>query len=135
MDIWSKSEYPGDVLSNLCDNGFRFDGVKCRSMEGFLQSLKQKNEGRQRQVCALKGKEAKALSTTDWQRDQTVWWKGKAIGRQSADFKELVGKAYKALFEQNERFRHALLFTIGKRLLHSRGKRNSSETILTEQEF
>lgn len=41
VDIWSKSEYPADVLSNLCSNGFRFDGMFCGSMEGFLQSLKQ----------------------------------------------------------------------------------------------
>ena len=27
VDIWSKSDYPADVLSNLCSNGFRFDGV------------------------------------------------------------------------------------------------------------
>lgn len=27
VDIWSKSEYPADVLSNLCSNGFRFDGM------------------------------------------------------------------------------------------------------------
>ena len=25
VDIWSKSDYPADVLSNLCSNGFRFD--------------------------------------------------------------------------------------------------------------
>ena len=43
VDIWSKSPYPANVLSNLHDNEFYFDGVKCGSMEGFLQSLKQKN--------------------------------------------------------------------------------------------
>ena len=37
LDIWSKSPYPANVLSNLCSNGFRFDGVLCGSMEGFLQ--------------------------------------------------------------------------------------------------
>jgi len=26
IDIWSKNAYPADVLSNLCSNGFRFDG-------------------------------------------------------------------------------------------------------------
>ena len=44
VDIWSKSDYPADVLSNLCSNGFRFDGMVCGSMEGFLQSLKQKDK-------------------------------------------------------------------------------------------
>lgn len=48
LDIWSKSPYPANVLSNLCSNGFRFDGVLCGSMEGFLQSLKYQDTGKQR---------------------------------------------------------------------------------------
>ena len=55
IDIWSKSEYLADVLSNLCSNGFRFDGMVCGSMEGFLQSLKQKDKDKQRQICSMKG--------------------------------------------------------------------------------
>lgn len=82
IDIWSKSAYPADVLSNLCSNGFRFDGMVCGSMEGFLQSLKQKDLVKQRQICSMKGRKAKNLSTTGWQTDQIVWWKGQAIDRQ-----------------------------------------------------
>lgn len=40
IDIWSKSQYPANVLSNLYDNSFCYDSVECGSMEGFLQSLK-----------------------------------------------------------------------------------------------
>ena len=40
LDIWSTGEYPADVLSNLCSNRFRLDGIECQSMEGFLQSFK-----------------------------------------------------------------------------------------------
>lgn len=43
IDIWSKNPYPSNILSNLHDNSFGFDGVKCCSMEGFLQSLKYKD--------------------------------------------------------------------------------------------
>lgn len=56
IDIWSKSAYPADVLSNLCSNGFRFDGVVCGSMEGFLQSLKQQDINKLRQICNMKGR-------------------------------------------------------------------------------
>ena len=56
LDIWSKSPYPSNVLSNVCSNGFRFDGVLCGSMEGFLQSLKYRDADKQRQVCSMKGK-------------------------------------------------------------------------------
>ena len=86
VDIWSKSPYPANVLSNLHDNEFYFDGVKCGSMEGFLQSLKQKNVKKQYQVCGMAGKEAKRMTNADWQTNQTVWWNGHAIDRQSGVF-------------------------------------------------
>ena len=135
VDIWSKSDYPADVLSNLCSNGFRFDGMVCGSMEGFLQSLKQKDKDKQRQICSMKGKNAKKMTSTGWQTDQIVWWKGVAIDRQSEEHKQLVRRAYQAMFGQNERFRTALMSTRGQRLFHSRGESNPFKTILTEEEL
>ena len=41
LDIRSNGLYPSNVLSNLCSNGFRFDGMVCGSMEGFLQYYNQ----------------------------------------------------------------------------------------------
>lgn len=113
LDIWSKSPYPANVLSNLCSNGFRFDGVLCGSMEGFLQSLKYQDTGKQRQICSMKGKNAKNMTSTHWQTDQIVWWKGSSINRQSKEFQNLIRRAYQAMFEQNERFRIALMSTRG----------------------
>ena len=43
LDIRSNGLYPSNVLSNLCSNGFRFEGMICGSMEGFLQSLKRQD--------------------------------------------------------------------------------------------
>ena len=135
IDIWSKSAYPADVLSNLCSNGFRFDGVVCGSMEGFLQSLKQQDINRQRQICSMKGKDAKKQTSAGWQTDQIVWWNGKTIDRQSGEFTALVHEAYNAMFEQSERFRTALMATRGMILYHTKGEGNPYKTILTEQEF
>lgn len=135
LDIWSKSPYPANVLSNLCSNGFRFEGVLCGSMEGFLQSLKYQNIDKQRQICSMKGKNAKNMTSTHWQTDQIVWWKGIAINRQSQEFQDLIRRAYQAMFEQNERFRIALMSTRGMKLYHSQGEQNSFKTILTESEF
>lgn len=135
LDIWSSNGYPPHVLSNLCSNRFFFEGVFCHSMEGFLQSLKYEDSNRQRQICAMKGRKAKTKTTTTWQTDQVVWWKGTAINRQSNEFQELIRKAYKAMFEQNERFRIALMSTRGLKLYHSRGEQNPYKTILTESEF
>lgn len=135
IDIWSKSPYPANVLSNLYGNSFCYDGVECGSMEGFLQSLKYKDIEEQHHICRLSGKEAKWMTTASWQEDQTVWWKGQTIDRQSKMFLRLVRAAYKAMFEQNESFRTALLSTCGKVLYHSQGAQHSHKTILTEKEF
>lgn len=66
LDIRSNGLYPSNVLSNMYSNAFVFEGVECGSMEGFLQSLKCKDEERQKQICAMKGGEAKKHSTTAW---------------------------------------------------------------------
>lgn len=129
------SRRPRKVLSNLCSNGFRFDGMVCGSMEGFLQSLKQKDKDKQRQICSMKGRNAKKMTSTGWQTDQIIWWKGNPIDRQSQDFYNFISAAYLSMFQQNERFRTALMSTRGMVLYHSHGERNPFKTILTEREF
>lgn len=135
LDIRSNGLYPSNVLSNLCSNGFRFEGMVCGSMEGFLQSLKRKELDKQRQICSMRGGNARKMSVTSWQTDQIVWWKGQAIDRQSDDYQQLIRRAYQALFEQNERFRAALMQTRGITLVHTSGEENPFKTILTPSEF
>ena len=135
VDIWSKSVFPANVLSNLCSNGFRFEGRICGSMEGFLQSLKYKDIDKQRQICSMKGKNAKKMTINGWQTDQIVWWKGNSIDRQSPEYLIFIRKAYQSMFEQNERFRTALMATRGMKLYHSKGEKNPFKTILTEKEL
>jgi len=135
IDIRSDGLYPSNVLSNLCSNGFRFEGMVCGSMEGFLQSLKYKDKDKQRQICSMKGGNARKRSVTSWQTDQIVWWKGYAIDRQGEEFQQLVRRAYQAMFNQSQRFRDALMQTRGITLIHSIGEVNPYRTILTSQEF
>ena len=135
VDIWSTNPYPSNVLSNLYPNSFEIDGVLCASMEGFLQSQKIKDVEKQRKVCALSGKDAKAQSTSGWQSDQMVYWQGQSIQRQSQQFDKLIHRAFLSLFDHSELFRKALLSTRGKPLYHTRGISNSRKTILTEKEF
>lgn len=53
IDIWSKRLYSADVLNNLHNNRFCYDGIECGSMEVGLQSLKQEDAEKQRQVCRM----------------------------------------------------------------------------------
>ena len=128
-------KYPSNKLSNFAIHYFVFDGVKCASMEGFLQSLKFKSVEMQEYVCTLSGKMAKSKGTSkNWQTKQMLWWKGKEIKRKSQEYQDLIELAYDALSE-NAGFQRALLSTNNSTLKHSMGNKNQAETILTEKEF
>jgi predicted NAD-dependent protein-ADP-ribosyltransferase YbiA (DUF1768 family) len=133
MDIKSGKGYPESSLSNFAPHPFEIDGVKCNSMEGFLQSLKFKNPDMQVEVCKLVGFDAKKKGKNKkW--DRTLWWRGKEVDRFSKEYQLLLDKAYNAL-GKNNKFRKALLATGDATLTHSIGKRKEQDTILTRNEF
>ena len=135
MDIGSGTGYPSSALSNFAPHSFVLDGVECASMEGFLQSLKFSNPDMQKEVCKLVGKAAKFKGKKKkWYRTQTLYWQGQAMHRDSEEYQQLLDRAYDALGE-NTGFQKALLATGDAVLTHSIGKRKTSETVLTVQEF
>lgn len=135
MDIYSKGGYPSNVLSNFSPNGFTIDNVECKSMEGFLQSLKYKNVDMQIEICKMFGGGAKKrASGKKWYRDQTLYWKGIPIKRDSQEYQDLLDKAFLSI-ANNTKFRKALIATGNSNITHSIGKKKKNETILTEQEF
>ncbi len=136
IDIYSKGEYPANVLSNFYPNEFTFDGVKCGSMEGFLQSLKYKSVKKQQKICLLSGKEAKKKGKYKflWKLTGNIHWQGKKIKRTSSEYKNLIKNAYEAL-SQNQEFLNAIKATDNKTLIHSIGSHDERKTILTEKEF
>jgi predicted NAD-dependent protein-ADP-ribosyltransferase YbiA (DUF1768 family) len=135
MDIGSGSGYPSSSLSNFAPHPFELDGVKCASMEGFLQSLKFESPEMQEYVCTLVGKAAKFKGKKKkWYTTQTLYWRGKPIKRDSHEYQELLDRAYNALNE-NSGFRKALEATGDANLTHSIGKNKISETVLTTREF
>lgn len=136
MDIKSGNGYPAGTLSNFAPHKFVFRGVECKSMEGFLQSLKFKEPEMQRHVCTLVGSYAKRYGyNKNWWTKQTLWWNGQPINRDSQEYQDLLDEAYDCLFRQNEKARKALIATGKAVLKHSIGKRKKNETILTQQEF
>lgn len=135
MDIGSGTGYPSSALSNFAPHSFVIDGVECASMEGFLQSLKFSNPDMQKEVCKLVGKAAKFKGKKKkWYRTQTLYWQGTEIPRDSEEYQQLLDRAYDAL-GQNTGFQKALLATGNAILTHNIGKRKTSETVLTIQEF
>lgn len=137
MDIRSRRDYPAGALTNFMPYEFEIDGIKCASMEGFLQSLKTDDPIQQATVCRLIGKEAKLWGEQNnaaWTSAQMLWWQGRAYGRHSQEYQKLLDRAYEALFK-NIDFRNALLATGQENLTHSIGRSDPRETILTEEEF
>lgn len=135
MDIGSSKGWPSSSLSNFAPHPFVIDNIECASMEGFLQSLKFKSPEMQIEVCKLIGKAAKFKGKKKkWWRDQTLYWQGESIKRDSEEYQELLRRAYDALFE-NEGFRRALEATKGATLTHSIGNNDIHRTVLTEREF
>ncbi len=135
MDIGSGKGFPASNLSNFSPHPFVIDGVKCNSMEGFLQSLKFKDVAMQEHVCTLVGLEAKFKGKKKkWWKTQTLHWKGIEIGRHSEKFQILLDRAFDALSE-NESFRKALISTGHSSLTHSLGKSDAHRTVLTKSEF
>lgn len=52
VDIHSRGSWPVYALSNFYPHSFEFEGVRCGSMEGFLQALKRNDRERQVMVYA-----------------------------------------------------------------------------------
>ena len=134
MDIGSNGKWPGCALSNFAAHEFEIDGVKCASMEGFLQSLKHKNPDMQREICSYVGIKAKRAGGTHWMRHQKLYWKGVAYVRTSQAYQDLLDRAYLELFK-NKGFRNALRAAGNATFTHSCGKRKEGETVLTIREF
>lgn len=135
MDIGSGNAYPSNSLSNFAPHPFIIDGIECNSMEGFLQSLKFKSEDMQKEVCKLVGYAAKKKGKKkNWQRTQTLYWRGKEIKRNSQEYQDLLDRAYTQMYE-NTKFKKALSSTGNAVLTHSIGRSKIFETVLTKSEF
>ena len=135
MDIGSGRGYPESALSNFSPHEFTIDGVKCASIEGFLQSLKFKDVAMQEHVCSLVGKAAKFKGKKKkWWREQVLYWRCVPINRHSEYYQDLLNRAFWELMK-NASFKKALLATGNATLTHSIVKSNEKETVLTEREF
>lgn len=109
IDVHSKGEYPANILSNFYPNAFVLDGIKCASMEGFLQCLKYRKKEKQAEICQLVGIDAKNAGKRKflWKWTGNIYWQGKKIKRIGAEYRDLLLRAYRAML-QNEVFAKAL---------------------------
>ena len=124
-------------LSNFTARPFVFDDVLCSGLEGFLQSLKCQDALIQKEICILKGKDAKQRGVVydTWKVLQTLWWKGMPYRRSSREYLLLVIKAYDTVFEQDKSFAKDLVNIGYEEICHSIGNPDMRDTVLTEVEM
>ena len=135
IDISSTNKYPAGFLSNFTPYTFIFRGIEFTSMESLLQGLKFEGVETQNSVFQRVGVKAKLRGKKrKWYLDQTLYWQGTPMKRDSEEYKNIVREAFYALAE-NIDFQQTLLATGNKRLYHTMGKSDPTRTILTEEEF
>jgi len=136
------------LLSNLFPHGFSLGLyhttnpvhlIHFASMEAFLRGLCWSGSQKvlEEEIAPLYGVNAVNVKHVlpDWKENQTLFWDGSYIKRESSDYAAYVKEAYHALFQTSSLFRMALEKTKGKILIHSIGKKAPRETLLTEKEF
>lgn len=137
IDIKAKNDGAAGQLSNFTARTFVFDNVLCNSIESILQALKFEDAIEQRKVCSMQGREAQAYgqSGNDWKASQKLYWNGKTYSRESDEYTLLIKRIFKTVYYANIAFRKELLATGNNELIHSIGKDDPADTILTVDEF
>lgn len=124
-------------LSNLFPHKFVIDGVKCQSMESFIQSLRVEDVDVQRKICEeYSGYMAykMRLALPDWTEKEIVYWQNKKIIREFEEYDKLITRAYDMLFE-NEVFRYFLNIAKDYVLIYNIGGKSIDKTLLTQDEY
>lgn len=137
LNVGYKAKEPyAKVLSNLFPYEFKFRGKKLNSIEGFFQGIKFKNKKSQILLLRYSGIDSnkiKVVNEYDWRKTGILYWQGKEIKRDSAEYNDLVDELYISAI-QNPLYRSALK-NCDKEVIHSIGADSKNETVFTRYEF
>lgn len=125
------------MLSNLCNYPFTLDGIRCESIEGFLQSLKFMDEEQAAVLRRMYGGKCfiAGQKGNDWKITQILYWNGQGYHRSSNAYQMLLELAYDACAAQNPHFRQALMQSAPFELRHDFGKVDMTDSVLTRIEY
>jgi predicted NAD-dependent protein-ADP-ribosyltransferase YbiA (DUF1768 family) len=108
---------PLRLISNLAETSFELDGRSYASVEGFWQGLKFTDEADRLRVAELSGHAAKAAGPKAQPGDRFIY-EDREFVVGTVDHWELMERANRAKFEQDEDARTALLSTGDRPLVH-----------------
>lgn len=137
IDIAHGNPWPANILSNMWPHPFTMNGVQYTCMEAFVQSLKFSSPDDADRISKLKNFEARreGQKGNGWKKYQKLYWNGIEFDRQDQFYNDIVRCAFEHLCDQNFLFRLALRITGSRKLDHSMGIDDPTNTILTRQEF
>lgn len=130
-----KGIYP-KLLSNLFPYEFKFKGFKLNSIESFFQGIKFPDKKLQKKVFKYSGKEALVLQNSsdyNWKETGILYWQGKPIKRDSAEYDLLIDELYISA-AQNPIYR-SVLINCDRPIIHSIGENEKNNTTFTRYEF
>jgi predicted NAD-dependent protein-ADP-ribosyltransferase YbiA (DUF1768 family) len=111
------------LISNFAHAPFELDGEEYASVEGFWQGLKFEKRADRRRIAELSGKQARNAGE-EQPYGESITYAGEAIPVGTWRHWELMERACRAKFTQNDEAREALLAT-GNRPLTHRVRRDS----------
>lgn len=111
LNVVSTSADPlAKIISNLATTPFELDGQRYLSVESFWQGLKFPSEEERRRLAGHEGPRARSEGLRQ-KYDKTIGYRGQEIAVGAWDHWQLMEKACRAKFQQNEDARNALLAT------------------------
>ena len=143
-EVYIRSRSKNARLSNFSrigKDGFEFDGVYVRGLEGFLQGVKFEDEELQRECCSLVGAKAWKFGRENdkdkWKEKQVVYWKGIEYSREGDEYAALLEEFFDSVYKGMEVNRDKLLLSGDLVLDHSGSSAHDrkSKTILAHDEF
>ena len=135
LNIGSKSDdWRARRLSNFSADPFLIDGEKIASVEGFIQGTKFL-EGHYIRQQAFQSVGVEAKRCGEKAERKLIWWKEQIISYGSNEHHQLIERAIRAKFEQNDGAMEALLATGGLVLMHDLGRPDSPNTSLPAKIF
>ena len=139
QDISDERGYPYGMLDPSAPVRFEIDGVRCASLQGFLECLKFDKVADQKNISKYVGKSAiKRGQNKDnpgnQKADRILYWQGESFKRNGKEFDDLMHRVFREM-AQNANYQKALLLTEKHDLSHSKGKSFKKDTLLTKNEL
>ena len=126
------------MLSNLFPYEIHFKGHAAKSLEGIFQGIKHKEPEVQKVIMQYFGMDAlytrEANKINDWRESQTLYFGNQSMLRGSEQYQQFIDELYTAAL-QNPLYAKAVRCAGNKTILHSIGKDDPKQTVLTRNEF